>query len=340
MLDAYTVRKAIPRIVIAVIGINLSIYLCIALIDVFNIIGGGVGNLLTAPFGEANLNEFGIQTDKANSIVAGVGVIIGAKPLLALLVGTYGAITTGGGGALLGLIFFTVILPIILVVIGIFAVVIIRQALLIFLTIISPVAIACFVLPGTEKYFQKWWGLFVKTLLVYPIIAVIFAMSDIFGSIIFSNNQGGLTGVARIITGIIVIYAPLFMIPFAFRFAGGAIAQLSKFASGAGDRVRQSGFVKARREHYGQKFQDGMTRAQEQSYDKATKDASGTGIRRQIGKFRQKAYAGYRGDIKLRMAEIGKREAEKNALITGNADDSIERAYTADQASADADWQT
>ena len=50
MLDAYTVRKAIPRIVLAVIAINLSIYLCVAAIDITNIIGHGLGNLITGPF--------------------------------------------------------------------------------------------------------------------------------------------------------------------------------------------------------------------------------------------------------------------------------------------------
>ena len=50
LFDAYTVRKIAPRLIVAVIGINLSIYLCVIAVDVTNIIGGGLGDLLREPF--------------------------------------------------------------------------------------------------------------------------------------------------------------------------------------------------------------------------------------------------------------------------------------------------
>src|SRR3990167_5858184 len=93
MLDAYTVRKAVPRILLAVIGINLSIYLCIAAIDITNVIGRGLGDLLTAPFLQNSAyDRIAIPDNATNSVVGIFGLFsligIGATGILlpALLV--------------------------------------------------------------------------------------------------------------------------------------------------------------------------------------------------------------------------------------------------------------
>lgn len=342
MLDAYTVRKAIPRILIAVIGINLSIYLCIAMIDITNIIGSGLGGLITAPFDTAGLNVFEIKTDKTNAIAAGVGIAVGAGPAVGAITTAIAAVSVGGIGVIttaLSALFFMLI-PIIILVIAILGTVVIRQALLFFLTVISPVAIACFVLPGTEKYFKKWLDLFVKTLLVYPIIAVIFAVSDVFASIIFSTTSGGVPGLAKIVTGLVVIFAPLFLIPFAFRLAGGAIAQIAKVAGGLGDKAGQSGFIKSRREFYGQRAKDNFTRGRVAAYnDAANAESTSTGIRRSLAGYRKRRISGYKSDVFDREAELNKRMAEQTADTTNYGNDALQRAYTVNKEYADAERQ-
>ncbi len=338
MLDAYAIRKAIPRIVLAVIGINLSIYLCVAAVDIVNVVAQGIGGLIVGPFSTAGMTVFEVKTDPANGIAAGLGVAVGAGPMAAATTAAYTAIATQGLAVVTGALgsLLTLLAPIICLAIAILVTVVIRQALLFFLIVVSPIAIACYILPGTEKYFSKWWDLFLKTLLVYPIIALMFALSDVFASIIMSTNSGGLTGIAKIVTGIIVIYAPLFLIPFAFRFAGGAMSTLVKAASGAGDRMAKSGFVKSRREFYGQANKDTMTRARAEAYRRASSSADqNAGLRGRSAAWRARKISGYRSDILDREADLNKRQSEAQAAVSGNGDDSLVRAYTVNKSLAD-----
>lgn len=230
MLDAYTVRKAVPRILLAAIGINISIYLCVAMIDIVNIIGSGLADLIVAPF--RNAEAFGNASLDSN--LWGVGFALG-------LVATGGTIWALGGAPAVGFGLIALLVPLVismaLISLAIIFTLVIRQALIIFLTIISPVAIACFVLPGTEKYFKRWLDLYVKTLMVYPIIAAIFAVSTAMVSILVgtAGASPGAIGFTKAIAAVIVAFLPLVLIPFAFKLAGGAIgAVMSAGAQRAG----------------------------------------------------------------------------------------------------------
>ncbi|MBI5357893.1 hypothetical protein HZB74_03545 [Candidatus Saccharibacteria bacterium] len=220
MLDAYTVRKIAPRLLVAAIGVNLSIYFCVAAIDITNVVGHALANLLVQPFADAQQLDF--KLDTGGSTLAGFLLIGSAMTGIVLT-----ALALSGGAV--AAIFFT-LLPVMLIVLAIIIVVVIRQALLVLLTIFSPIAIVCLVLPGTEKYFKQWWDLFLKTLLVYPIIAALFAVSNIMAIIAFgSSDVSGLSNgasAAQIIGGVVLSFLPLVMVPFAFRFAGGAIGTI------------------------------------------------------------------------------------------------------------------
>ncbi len=338
MLDAYAVRKAIPRIVLAVIGINLSIYLCVALVDATNVVGGGLARLLVGPFQNADATVFDVPTDPTNAIVGGVGVYLAAGPLTAAVGSMFTTVVFGGLPAILsalGSLLFLLI-PIGLLALAIIVTVVIRQALLFFLIVVSPVAVACYVLPGTEKYFKAWFDLFSKTLIVYPIIALMFALSDVFGSIIFTSNTGGLQGVAKIITGIIVIYAPLFLIPFAFKFAGGALGKIGALASGLGDKAGKSGFIKDRVDYRKQKLKDQNLQSRVAAYRKASTAAdTHGGLRGYYAGRRAKGLSGYKADILDREAELTKRDMEKRDATKNYGDDSLIRAYTVNKDLAD-----
>lgn len=248
MLDAYSIRKAAPRLLIAVIGINLSIYLCVAAIDVTNIIGRGLIDLISEPFVSSDtFKPFNIDnTAESNTIgVLGLGgVLTGAVALIVVNGGLAGAVL-----AVLGFL-LPLIITIALIALAVLFVLVIRTGALIFLTILSPIAIACFVLPGTEKYFQKWLDFFVRTLMVYPIIAAIFAVSNAMAAILLNNatgtavmfninvpvfaqaGQSDTLNTVHILAAVLVLYAPLVLIPFAFKIAGGAIGAVMNAASG------------------------------------------------------------------------------------------------------------
>lgn len=226
MLDAYAIRKAVPRILIAAIGVNLSIYLCVAAIDITKVVGHGLGSLLTFPFLNNDAwHTVAVQNNGSNALG------------LAFILGLFGA---GFWTIFSGAIIYA--LPMIaaflvsaaLVMLAILFTLALRQALLIFCVVISPIAIALFVLPGTEKYFKKWLDLFISTLVVYPIITLLFAMSTVMTTVLLgtSNLSPDSIGLAKILSAVVVAFAPLIMIPFAFKLAGGAISAVMNAGHG------------------------------------------------------------------------------------------------------------
>ncbi len=241
-VDAYTVKRMAPRVVVGAITINLSIYIAAIAVSVVTVIGSGIGDILVAPFANGfDPTSKGIKIESSN--IEGIG-LLGAGFLTALL-GAGGAIFIVANGlagaaavAVIGLL-LPVIISIVLIAIAILFTLIIRQALIIFLVIISPVAIALFILPNTEKYFRQWWNLFLKTLLVYPIISILFAMSNVMIIILLSASvkSGDSIGVAQIIAACIIAFAPLALIPFSFKFAGGAIGAVMNAAQGVASNM-------------------------------------------------------------------------------------------------------
>ena len=341
-LDAYTVRKAVPRILVAAIGINISIYICVAAVDIATIVGRGLGELLVTPFlTDSTFNNVGIEGNLTNGIA---GLAIGGT-LIAALIGTGGiiwAIAAGGAGAgavagSIGLGLAGILIPIMvsvgLIVLAIIFTLVIWQALIVFLTVISPVAIALFVLPGTEKYFKAWADLYMKTLMVFPIIAVIFAMSTVMASIILgtAGDSPDGVGLAKIIGAVIVVFAPLILIPFAFKLAGGAIgtvmnagaarsASISQRAAKGYQNMKQNphSFIGARHRRWGKDVTD----ARANMYNRGVRQG---GIRGSLNKL----VGGAQSDAKQAMQNKESSEYLFGINETGN--DEYVRAATIDK---------
>ena len=276
LIDAYTAKKVMPRLLIAVILINLSIYIVAFLVDFTNIIGSGIGDLLTAPLRSSaacdpnNIAQCQSWSFKPSSAQLAAPFALGLVGFLAAgttITGLLGAMFASGG-VIAGLLAiktavvaaFFVLLPILLAVLAVFVVLVVRKGLILFLILISPVAFALYCLPNTEKYFKKWWELLFGALMVYPIIIVIFAIADIMTVTILSannvtpsilssgtgsgaNGSGGALGSDQALALVIAFFLqflPLLAIPFAFRFAGGALKQAHDILTGAGAKVNNA----------------------------------------------------------------------------------------------------
>lgn len=243
LIDAYTAKKILPRIIVAAILINLSVYFVAIAVDVSNILGKGIQQLMFAPF---------VASDMAKFEISGIQGVVGAAPL-AVMGAMLGGLVAGGaaaGGGLIGglaaigafwpVIGLTIILPAVLALLAVFVTLILRRALILFLVMVSPIAFAMYCLPNTEKYFKKWWEYFSKALLVYPIIAVMFALADIMAITLLaangSNNSNGVENGLAFIMAFVIQLIPIFIIPFAFKIAGGAIGSLYGTISGLGKK--------------------------------------------------------------------------------------------------------
>jgi hypothetical protein len=116
-------------------------------------------------------------------------------------------------------------------------VLIIRQLLIIMLIILAPVALVAFVLPNTQGAYKVWWQSFSKALLMFPIIAGFIAAGRVFALV---SQVSGTTGSSFM--AFIAYFAPYFLLPMTFRFAGGALGALGGFVNdrhrGAFDRIK------------------------------------------------------------------------------------------------------
>ncbi|HSW37448.1 MAG TPA: hypothetical protein VLG37_03715 [Candidatus Saccharimonadales bacterium] len=214
-LDAYTIRKVLPRLIIAVIGISLSWYILEFLVNFANDTGNAMRSLIYAPF-----HSFGAVKLGGGSVFS-LGLVGGAA---ALALGIFGLLSLAVTGALAVLIGF--------------AVLIIRQLVVIFLLVLAPFAIACAILPNTAKAWKFWSDTLLKALLLFPIIAGFIAVGRVFAVTSAATNNTVYQLVA-----FVAYFAPYFLITFAFRLAGGAIATIGGIANdrsrGAFDRLRK-----------------------------------------------------------------------------------------------------
>lgn len=244
ILDAYTAKKVLPRLLAAAILINISIYVVAFMVDITNIIGGGIGALITAPIGDAGVFKISPSGVEAGIIMgaSAIGLVAGSAALMA-------ALTTTAGASFIAI---AVLLPAALGLLAAVVTLVLRQGIIIALVIVSPVAFALYCLPNTEKYFKQWWSTLTKALVVYPIIIMIFAVADVLAFTSVAANGGPISGAFSQVMAFLLQFIPLLMIPFAFRLAGGAIGKIGDIAAGAS--AKANNMAKNRREEAGFRF--------------------------------------------------------------------------------------
>jgi hypothetical protein len=219
-IDAYTIHKLLPRVLIAVIFITLSWPLLNFAITLTNDLGTGIRAIIYQPF----------ESIGTTVTVGGGAATVGA------LVGTATFLTLG----LLGIASF-MLTALLAVFVG-FLVLFLRQVVVMMLVIFAPLAIACYVLPGTQKAWGFWKDTFLSMLIVFPIISAMIAMGRVFSVVMYNNRTGGVPVFVNEIGAFIVYFLPYFLLPAAFRWAGGAMATIGGLVNdrhrGAFDRLK------------------------------------------------------------------------------------------------------
>jgi len=218
----YGIKRLLPKIIIAAILVNLSYYICVIGVDLSNIIGNNLRDLFSAtpnsstgggPFS----GNFDVDDGDDNKIP-----VDSWQDLIYLIIGGAGAgVALVGTGALLYAA-LPVLLPMIIgAAVAVFTVVValtIRQALIVILVVISPLAFVALLLPNTEGYFKKWRSLFMAMLLVYPIISVVFGASALASRILMATDDFPVQ-----IVGAGVSIIPLFITPIIMKASGGLL---------------------------------------------------------------------------------------------------------------------
>jgi hypothetical protein len=228
-IDAYTVKRALPRMVIAIIFIALSWEVTTFLIGFSNVVGGGVIGILTAPFKSSPpIAQLTLSELYQGNILT--GIITGAAFVPAVIIFLW----LFGGTLLLfaGLAFIVLLL---------------RQLFIIALVLVAPLAILAWIFPGNDKIWKDWWSAFSKLLVMFPLIMAIIAVGRIFAFIIHNQGAGGAGLQGAIINPLAILAVwilPYAFIPFTFKFAGGVFANLSGMVNdrskGMFDRLKQN----------------------------------------------------------------------------------------------------
>jgi hypothetical protein len=238
-ISAYGIRKMLPRIIVSAILVNLSYYLCIFAIDISNIIGAGFTGLIQAAapaaIGAAADNN---PWEEAGSAILAFQVAgaaaAGAAAIAVFFTGFFFALAVTAFLA----IFFTLVI------------LMVRHALLILLIILSPLAFVAYILPNTESIFDKWRKTFISLLVMYPLIALLFAGTKLASDILISTHQGdgsvgGWIDTLYLLMALGVLTIPLFGIPWIVKFSGGALARfagvMNNKSKGLVDRARKAG---------------------------------------------------------------------------------------------------
>lgn len=203
ILDAYTIRKVMPRLIIAAIAITLSWQLMQFFVQFSNDLGYGVRYIIYKPF--AGLNS---------PIIQGGGAAAGS-----LL--TIGALTAFG---FIGLLSY-VATAAVAVIVG-FLVLVLRQLLIIMLIIFAPIAIVAYILPNTQKYYKMWWESFSKALLMFALISGMIALGRVVAAVSFTGGSSNNAALSQLV-GFSAYFLPYLLIPFTFRYAGSALSGIA-----------------------------------------------------------------------------------------------------------------
>lgn len=207
MLSNYNIRIMLPRIIVTGILINISFYLCSFLVDVSNVAGSSLYTLireLTPP--KSGVSGFStwesivthIAFAGGGAVLTGTALVVGLAAMVPMLITSLIAMVI----ALLALL--------------------LRQAVVIILVIVAPLAFAMQLLPGTASWFQKWKKMFSQMLLLYPVIAIVFA-GAYFASNIVQGQATEQGGVLLAIFALALQVIPLFLTPLVLKFGGNVL---------------------------------------------------------------------------------------------------------------------
>lgn len=225
-ISNYGIKKILPSLIIIIILINISFLICQFLIDISNVVGSsieGIADFIRSKIPSASGVGVGdVFRGTLASLFTAAGIAgIGA--------GTYVAVTMSGASVLIPLLIS--IIGVLISIVFAFIILAVRQAGILVLVVISPLAIICYALPNTKSLFDKWKKMFTSLLFIYPVCAACIYGGQVVSSLMLaSNNTGFMFNLVAMLLQII----PIFFIPSLIR---GSLA----LAGNIGNKISQMG---------------------------------------------------------------------------------------------------
>lgn len=226
-INNYGVKKSLPRLIVTAMVVNFSFLFCAIAVDISNILGNGLKDLL------AGIAESAISS----------GAVDGSKTATGFY-SLFSTVAAGGAGLALSFAFpggplglLLAFIP--LIIGGIISVIVgllvlgLRQALVIFLVSISPIAFVLYILPNTEKHFQKWKNTFSQMLFFYPMFSMLFGVSKLASMVLITSA----TTPFGLLVGAAVQVLPLLLAAGLMKLSGSALGGISNVLNSLGNNL-------------------------------------------------------------------------------------------------------
>ena len=220
-ISNYNIKKILPKLIITAVLVNFSYLILGVAIDLSHIIGNGIGSAIRTIAGESMSAEASAQ---ASSIVSKIaGMVTGAG-----LIGGGVAIATTGPALILPVVLF-VITTVISVFFG-FVMLTIRQAAIIMVIVLAPLAMVLYALPNTAAVTKKYISTLKALLMLYPMFVLATSAGALASTIIIGTS----TDMLMLIVGGLLNVLPYFAIP---SMTSKSLAGLGAITSGF-DKIR------------------------------------------------------------------------------------------------------
>ena len=226
-INNYGIKKSLPRLIVTAMVVNFSFLFCAIAVDISNILGNGLKDLL------AGIAESAISS----------GTVDGSKTATGFY-SLFSTVAAGGAGLALSFAFpggplglLLAFIP--LIIGGIISVIVgllvlgLRQALVIFLVSISPIAFVLYILPNTEKHFQKWKKTFSQMLFFYPMFSMLFGVSKLASMVLITSA----TTPFGLLVGAAVQVLPLLLAAGLMKLSGSALGGISNVLNSLGNNL-------------------------------------------------------------------------------------------------------
>lgn len=228
----YGIKKILPRLIIGALLVNLSYYLCQIFVDLSNILGHTLKDAL-----EAGAGGIGTESEAAGWGSAIAATIVGVGGVAAFAALAIGIPTLVAG---------------FLAIMTVFIILVVRQAGIILLISMSPIAFAAWLLPNTEDLFKKWMKMFRGLLLVFPIISLLYGAGKLAGAVLAAsatvdpNNPDETLHLVALAAATMPLLATPFVLQNSLSSLGSIGAKIGKLSSAANGNLKNAVMNKSR----------------------------------------------------------------------------------------------
>lgn len=228
-ISNYGIKTMLPRLIAGAILVNVSFWISALAVDISNLLGANINALfinIRENFVTGGDAEFGTLTwtTFVNYLLAGGAT---GAALAGFTVAAAGSFTS---------LFFLALASLISVAFSVlvaFVILAARQAIIVILVFLSPLAFAAFVLPSTKKLFDRWQNSFTTLLLFFPLFGLLFGGSQLAGAAVMNSTVNDPEGAKLhvLLMGLAIQIVPLVLTPLLIRFSTGLLGNIANLTN-------------------------------------------------------------------------------------------------------------